>query len=195
MESSTSPIHPLLASRWSPRAFADRDLDLETLGTLLQATRWSPSCYNDQPWSFVLARRDDDAYQNLLDCLVPQNRAWAATAPVLGLAVARLQFAHNGAPNRHAWYDLGLAVAQFIVQATALGLCVHQMAGFDTDAARQHCKVPNGFDPAVVFALGYQGDPSRLPAGVTEKNPAERARRNVSEFVFAGRWGVPFVGL
>jgi nitroreductase len=195
VNAATTAIHPLLANRWSPRAFAAREVDHETLTILFEAARWAPSCYNDQPWNFILAKRGDgDAYQNLLDCLVPQNQAWAATAPVLCLAVARLQFAHNDAPNRHAWYDLGLAVAQLITQASALGLLAHQMAGFDANIARQRLDVPTGFDPVTVFALGYEGDAGRLPPGVTEKDRTQRARRRLDEFVFSGRWGMPFVG-
>lgn len=193
---SRSLLHPLLSDRWSPRAFADRSVTPATLATLLESARWAPSCYNDQPWNFIIARRENPvAYQNILECLVPQNQAWASTAPVLVLAVARLHFAHNAVPNRHAWYDVGLAVANMIVQATHLQLSVHQMAGFDPEEARRRCEIPAGFDPAVVIALGYRGDPSRLPAGVAEKDPALRERRDVTTFAFAGRWDVPFTAL
>jgi len=191
-----SQLHPLLLDRWSPRAFSDRSVTSATLATLLEAARWAPSCYNDQPWNFIVARREDaSSYQNVFDCLVPQNQAWARTAPVLMLAVARLHFAHNATLNRHAWYDLGLAVANLIVQATHLQLSVHQMAGFDPEEARRRCEIPAGFEPAVAIALGYRGDPSRLPAGVAEKDPALRERHEVTTFAFAGRWGVPFTAL
>ena len=42
------PIHPLIAERWSPRAFSDRAVTEEQLEALLQAARWAPSCFNDQ---------------------------------------------------------------------------------------------------------------------------------------------------
>lgn len=194
MSSSLNSLNPLLRQRWSPRAFADGDVSPSTLALLLEAARWAPSCYNDQPWYFLVTRRGRLGYQNLLECLVPQNQAWAATAPVLVLAVARPSFAHNAMPNRHAWYDLGLAAAQLIVQATTLGLAVHQMAGFDAERARQCCAVPAELEPAVVLAIGYQGDPDRLPEGVVEKDPALRERKAIAEFAFDGRWGLPFTG-
>jgi hypothetical protein len=120
--------------------------------------------------------------------LVESNRAWAATAPVLVLNVARQCFLHNGQPNRHAWYDLGQAVASLLVEATRAGLHAHQMAGFDAARATQALALPAGFDAVAVMALGYHGDPSRLPSGVCEKAPAARERRPQTAFVFAEQW-------
>jgi hypothetical protein len=53
------------------------------------------------------------------------------------LSVAKLHFTHDGKPNRHAFHDVGLAVGNLILQATALGLSVYQMAGFDVEKARR----------------------------------------------------------
>jgi nitroreductase len=186
-------IDPLLAERWSPRAFSDRPVAPDLLLRLFEAARWAPSCYNDQPWYFLLARRghDDDAYQRLLSCLVPFNQAWAATAPVLMLSIARVTFFRNGKPNIHAWYDVGQAVGNLLCQATALGLYVHQMAGFDATQARALFAVPAGYDPIAVAALGYRGDPAALPPEVEEKSPALRERKPLGEFVFDGGWNVP----
>jgi len=75
-----------------------------------------------------------------------------AAGPVLVLAVARLDFAHNGTPNRHALYDLGQAVANLTVEATSLGLHIHQMGGFDSRLARELFAIPAGFEPAAVLA-------------------------------------------
>lgn len=185
-------IHELLSARWSPRAFADRPVEDDKLRSLFEAARWAPSCYNDQPWRFVLTRRGVDAgHAKLLECLVPANQAWAATAPVLVLTVASQTFRHNGQPNRWAWYDAGLAVGSLLAQATALGLVAHQMAGFDAEAARAALHVPSGNDVVAVTALGYLGHPSVLPPGVEEKAQDKRERRALHEFVFSGDWASP----
>lgn len=186
-------IHELLSRRWSPRAFSARAVEAEKLRLLFEAARWAPSCYNDQPWYFLVARRseDADAYQHLLDCMVPFNQAWAATAPVLLLSVARLQFAQNGKPNRHAVFDVGQAVGNLLCEATYLGLYVHQMAGFDVEQARSSFALPVGFEPIAAAALGYRGEPSVLPPTIEEKSPDKRERKPLSEFVFAGDWQRP----
>jgi nitroreductase len=188
-------IEALVRDRFSPKAFAARDVDDDVLVALFEAARWAPSCYNDQPWHFVVARSGEAAHAALLASLVPGNQAWAATAPVLVLGVAREHFAHNVALNRHAWYDLGQAMASLLVIATARGLHVHQMAGFDAERAAAACALPDGHSAVVVAALGYRGEPARLPPGTTEKDPAARERKALAEFVFASTWGMPCRGV
>jgi nitroreductase len=183
-----SRLHPLIRERWSPRVFADRSVEPDVLRTLFEAARWAPSSYNDQPWSFIVARRDDPAaFEKLLGCLVEANRKWARDAPVLALSVARLEFRHNGKPNRHAYHDVGLATAQLVLQARALDVAVHQMAGFDVDKARETYRIPEGHDPLTAIALGY--DPESLPEDVREKELKDRGRKPLEEVVFAGAWG------
>lgn len=195
MSNSHRPVQDLIRARFSPRAFAARAVGSELLASLLEAARWAPSCYNDQPWRFLVTTADRPAaFRRLFDCLVPGNQAWAASAPVLMLAVARLQFRHDGTPNRHAIYDLGQAVGTLLVQATALGLHAHQMAGFDAERARSAFAIPPANEPLAVIALGHLGDASRLPPGMEEKNPAARERLAIAEFAYRDAWGEPFVG-
>jgi nitroreductase len=115
------PVHPLLAERRSPRAFARKTVEPEILGSLLEAARWAPSCANEQPWSFIVAARDDKPeFERLLSCLIEFNLDWARHAPVLLLSVARMIFQSTGKPNRHAFHDVGQAIASLTVQATAV---------------------------------------------------------------------------
>lgn len=183
----------LLTRRWSPRAFASRPVEADKLIALFEAARWAPSCYNGQPWQFLLARRSvDAAYDALFPTLMSANQAWAASAPLLVLNVAQKNFTHNGKPNGWAWYDLGQAVGNLLAQATQLGLHVHQMAGFDAVQAHANLGLPADCDAVAVMAVGYLGDPATLPAGVEEKSPAQRERRALPEFVHDGAWGRRF---
>ena len=146
--SNDHPIHDLLKHRWSPRAFADRAVEPDNLRSLLEAARWSPSSYNEQPWAFVVATRDrPEEFARVLGCLVEFNQTWAKSAPVLMLTFAHLSFDRNGQPNRHAYHDVGLAVANLTLQATAERLAVHQMAGIVPDKVRATFGVPEGWDP------------------------------------------------
>ena len=191
------PIHELIRRRWSPRAFADRPVEPEKLLSLLEAARWAPSSSNEQPWSFIVATRDDRAaYDRLLSCLVEFNVQWAARAPVLMLSVAKLKFDSNGKPNRHAFHDVGLAVGNLLMQATALDLVVHQMAGFDVQKARELFQIPPGYEPCAAIALGYLGKPDSLPEPLRARELAPRFRKPLGEFVSTERWGEssPLVG-
>ena len=116
---------------------------------------------------------------------------WAQHAPVLMLTAARLAFEHNGKPNRHAFHDVGLAVAQLTLQASALGLGVHQMAGFDGAKARETYRIPEGWEPVTAVAVGYFGDPGSLPEGLRERELGRRSRKPLAELAFAGGWGEP----
>jgi nitroreductase len=183
-------ILDLLAKRRSPLAFSPRRVEGEKLLALFEAARWAPSSYNAQPWSFLLATQDQPAeFQRALHCLVEANRQWAQHAPVLILSVAKLHFAASGGPNRHAFYDVGQAAAHLSVQATALGLYVHQMGGFDVEKARAVFSLPEGYEPVAMMAVGYLGDRDALPEALRQRELAPRTRKPLEEFVFTGRWG------
>lgn len=182
------PIEELLRRRWSPRAFAERPIEPEKLLRMFEAARWSASCFNEQPWSFIVATRDDEAeFARLLSCLVEGNQAWASHAPVLMVSVARLNFVQNDKPNRHAIHDVGLATAQMIVQAMAMGLFVHPMAGFHPDKVRELYGVPQGYEPVAAIAAGYPGDPATLSESLRQRELAPRLRKPQEEFVSRGR--------
>ncbi len=187
-----APIHDLLRRRWSPRAFADRPVEPEKLRSLLEAARWAASSYNEQPWAYLVATRDTpEEFQRLLGVLVEGNIAWAKNAPVLMISVAQLNFAKNNQPNRHAFHDVGQASANLTTQAAALGLAVHQMAGFDAQKARQVFQIPEGWEPVAAMAIGYPGEPDSLPEKLRERETTPRTRKPVPQFAFTGRWGQP----
>ncbi len=185
------PIHDLLKRRWSPRAFAERPVEAEKLRSLFEAARWAPSSNNEQPWRFLVATKENKmGYDRLFNCLVEGNRKWAHLAPVLTLSVVTLTF-DDGTVNRHAFHDTGMAVENLVIQATALGLAVHQMAGFQVDKARAEFKIPDGYEPVAMIAIGYPGDPSILPDKLRQREFSPRTRRPIAEFVFGEGWNRP----
>lgn len=187
-----NPIHDLLRKRWSPRSFADRSVEAEKLCSLLEAARWAPSSFNEQPWAFLLATRDQPAdFARVLGCLVEFNQTWAKSAPVLFLTVAHMFFERNQQPNRHAYHDVGLAIGNLSVQATAEGLVVHQMAGILPDKARAEFGIPEGWDALTGIALGYPGDVNALSDELRKRETAPRTRKPLDAFVFTGAWAAP----
>lgn len=184
------PIHDLLVRRWSPRAFDERPVEPDKLKSLFEAARWAPSSNNEQPWRFVVASKSNPAeHERLFACLLEGNKKWAFRAPVLMLSVASLLFEDDGKPNRHAYHDTGMAVENLVVQATAMGIRVHQMAGFDVQKARETCLIPTGFDPVAMIAIGYPADPGVLPDHLREREMKPRERQPIADFVFSIKWG------
>lgn len=190
------PVHQLIRERWSPRSFAEKAVPKDILRSLFEAARWAPSSNNQQPWAYLVATKDDkESFEKMLGVLVEFNASWAKNAAVLAIAVAELFFPKNNAPNRNAQYDTGAASALLSVEATAHGLVVHQMAGFDPEKARQAFAIPAGWDAIAALAIGYPGDPDSLPPKLRDRELAPRTRKPISEFVMAGQWGhaAPFV--
>lgn len=186
------PIHELLARRWSPRAFEPRPLDAADLRSLLEAVRWSASSFNEQPWRVIVARREQSSeFEAMLGCLMESNRSWAANAGTLMIMVTKLTFTRNDRPNRVAQHDIGLAAGSLSIQATELGLFVHQMAGIDRDAAREQYSIPEGFEAVTAIAIGYPGQADSLPEGLRDMEAATRSRHPQSAFVFEGGWDQP----
>ena len=184
------PIEDVIARRWSPRAFEERPVEPEKLKSLFEAARWAPSSNNEQPWRFLATTKEHQAdYDRLFGCLSEGNSKWVFRAPVLILSVASLFFEDDGKPNRHALHDTGMAVENLVLQATALGLLAHQMAGYDVEKARRQCQIPSGFEPVAMIAVGYPGDPGVLPDYLRERELKPRERQPISDFVFSASWG------
>ncbi|PMB14241.1 nitroreductase [Fischerella thermalis CCMEE 5282] len=207
-------VHDFIRGRWSPLAFSNRTVEREKLLTLLEAARWAPSSYNQQPWNFIVATKDHPAeYERMLSCVFHENKRWAQNAPVLILSVAKLYFdppnplnpddtienlmrlvanlhtKRGGEGNPHAFHDVGMAVANLTIQAIALNLFVHQIAGFYSDKAKSLFHIPQGYEPVCIMAIGYLGDSQKLPEDLRLRELEPRIRKPLEEFVFIERWG------
>ncbi len=167
-------VHELIRRRWSPRAFSDREVSVEDLRVMLEAARWAASSSNEQPWRFVVARKSDpEAFSKILALLVPGNQAWAKAAPVLIIMAAKKTIGKDDAPNHYAMHDAGQAFANLALQAVALGLHAHGMAGFDRARARIELRIPADFEVA---------------AAIRERELGKRHRKPLNELAFSGHW-------
>jgi nitroreductase len=180
---TTVPVHPLLAERWSPRGFDQaHELADDRLIALLEAARWAPSAANSQPWRFLVARRGEKAHARLFAALAPGNQAWAGAASALVLVAART-VGEDGKPQPWALYDTGQAVAALVTQAQADGLAVHQMGGFDTGAVQSGFGLGEALTPVVVLAIGRQDGAAGLPGPLAARETAPRTRYPVSDLL------------
>ena len=191
------PIHDLLARRWSSRAFdAGRPVSREQLAVLLEAARWAPSCNGDEPWRYLIwdKTRDSAGWQKAFDCLSENNRKWVKNVPLLMLSCAGSIFGATGKPNRWGQHDTGAGSLSLALQATALGLMVHQMGGFDAEKARAAFEIPAEYTPMAMIAVGYQAAPEVLDEETKKKELTPRARKPLADKFFEGGWskGIAF---
>lgn len=193
-QATLSPeVLPVIRDRWSPYAFDSRGVSASDIEQCLIAASWAASSYNEQPWYFLPAHREEGAeFERMLSCLLDANQAWAKYAGVLVLTVSQEAFSRNGTPNRVHQHDLGQAAAHFALQATAHGLAVHQMAGIHISKIRAEYQIPDGFAPQTAIAVGYAAkQPAAGQEELISRDQAPRQRKPLSHFVFKGRWGTP----
>jgi nitroreductase len=175
-----------IAKRWSTRSFDETYTvsDADVLA-LLEAARWAASGSNAQPWRFFIARREDENFEKISQTLSGNNAVWAPKASLFIVALAQTHTA-EGKERKLAFYDVGLAVGQLGIQATALGLSLHQMAGFDAEALATSLNIASDLKPLVVIAVGKYSEQSSLPEELQERERATRGRKPLSEIVVAG---------
>ncbi len=177
-------ILDIIKSRRSRRAYRAKAIEPEKIKSLFEAARWAPSSANEQPWTYVYATRDQPTlYNKIFEALNDGNKIWAKEAPLLLVSLARKIFFKNERPNGSAKYDVGAANAFLSLQATQLGLNVHQMGGFDHAILSANLNIPETFDLGVVMAIGYPGDPQQLPLPLQERELSPRLRHLQNEFV------------
>ncbi len=174
-------------TRWSPRSFMHKDVEIADLEALFEAARWAPSCFNEQPWMFVYAKKQDDL-KRMQSILVDSNQVWANHAPVLIAVFARRNFNSTGQENEWAAYDTGAAWMSLCLQAHAMGMICHAMGGFKANEIYDVLNVDQEKYQAIcVVAVGYQGEKENLPENLREKEGPSQ-RQPVEAFTFEGKF-------
>jgi len=183
---STESFINLLKKRHSGRTYnSSRKVSVADLHTLVNAAQLSPSCYNEQPWFFLITEKSitPDSYNKILDCLADANKKWAQDAPVLLVSCHSTKFAKNQKPNRWGPYDTGSAAYAMALVATEMGLMAHQMGGFDEVKLQKSLEIPSDVIPMAVMAVGYEAETDEVPF---------KDRKAQNQNFFWGQWGTPF---
>ena len=180
-------VMPLIAERWSPRAFDGSAVLEDDLDVILEAAALAPSAFNYQPWRFLYSHRDDANWGLFLSLLIPFNASWANGAGVLLFIVSdsvMLQGDEANPSYSHS-FDAGAAWAQMALQATVLGYHAHGMTGIDFDRIRTELAVPDSFRIEAAVAIGRRGSPEILPEGL-RAHEVPSGRKPVSDLANAG---------
>jgi nitroreductase len=179
------PVNELIRKRWSARAFSNKSIDDPILFTLFEAAGWAASANNEQPWRYIYAKREDkEAFDKMVDCLMPGNEPWAKNAAVLILCIAKTTMGTENKPNLAAFHDAGLANATLLLQAVSEGIYGHMMGGYDRAKAKAKFNVPDGYETVLMLALGYLDTPEALEEPFKTREITPRSRKALDEFVF-----------
>jgi nitroreductase len=126
-------------------------------------------------------------FKVFIDLMSEYNQQWASSAPLLVMPLAQVISTYKNRPNRLAFYETGMAVGNLLVQATAMGLVVHQMSGYDVERAKEALVIPTRYEPMAIMAIGYKGDASRLTGKLADWEKRKRTRMEISKFIVQGR--------
>lgn len=149
MRRSNYGIGTFFTTRFSPREFTGQAIAETDFFAVLEAATTAPSCFNEQPWRFVLGTKEA-----FLDILLPGNVEWAKAADRFILICAEPAYKRNGKPNRYAAFDSGTAWGYMTMEALNRGIYLHAMAGFDAQKASEVFELGE-LMPLAVVACGY----------------------------------------
>jgi nitroreductase len=183
---SDYPVSDMIISRWSPRAMNAETITDEELYSLFEAARWAPSSYNNQPWRFFYAKRDQDGWDELFSLLVPFNQSWAMNAAVLLVVVSKTTF-DDGSPSLTHSFDTGAAWQNLALQGSANGLVVHGMQGFDYEKAKTVLALDETYVIEMMVAIGKPADPKNVLPEALQEHEIPSGRKPFSRFVFPVR--------
>ena len=184
------PIHPVLAARWSPRAFdPSAVLTAEQITALLEAARWAATWGDRQPVRFIVGTRGDETFAMVAD-LLKRGNSYAKAAGALLLVCT--DEGPDEKTRLYAAVDAGAAIAQLTVEAFSRGLIAHPMGGFNADGARSVFGLPDEVRPVAVVAVGSLGDYAAVDPAVLERDARGRQRLPLEQIAFARSWGTPF---
>ena len=184
------PVHELITKRWSPYAYSNKLIPPDDLRSIFEAARWAASSFNEQPWRYIVTKRDDEeAFAKALSCLMESNQPWAKECGALGFGCVSTTFARNGKTNRVAEHDLGLATGNLTLEATKRGVYIHQLGGIYVNKVKEVFGLPEGFVAVTGIALGYLDESGNAPEEIQKRDAGERKRRPLGKYVFGTAWG------
>lgn len=180
-------ISPQLVERWSPRAMSGESIHNDDLMALFEAARWAPSSYNNQPWRFMYAPRDNQNWDTFFNLMIDFNKDWAKNAAVLVVVISKKTFDFNGKPSRTHSFDAGAAWENLALEASARGIIAHGMEGFDYDKAKSDLNIPDDYSVECMIAIGKPGRKEDLPLELQEREtPSDR--KPLSEIIIEGKF-------
>ena len=178
---ATVAIAPQFLERSSPRAFVPEPLTTTQVEQVVEAARWAPSASNLQPWHFAYALRGDAHWAAFSTIPNEFNRRWCLNAGALLVVLS------DTSAGMHS-FDTGCAWGFMALQAHAMGLASHAMAGIEAEAARQVLQLPAHLQVQALVAVGRRGEAATLPQDLAERE-TPTPRKPLREILSAGPVG------
>ena len=173
---SPQSLLALLRERRSIRRYRPDPVPEEMVEQLLEAGRLAPSASNRQPWAFVVVR-DAAICREVAQHAAYYFVRWAHVeeAPLLLVLCGDTR---NPIYRQFLREDVGLAGAQIMLQAKALGLGTCWIGGLDRKAIAEILKVPDHMEIVGLLTVGFPAE-----------DPPPTARKPLAEIVHYDAYG------
>lgn len=185
---TAAPVLPVIAERWSPRAFDENyEISKHDLLSILEAGRWAASANNGQPWRFSVGVKGDALFDKILGAFLNFNQAWGARASAL-IVISIKNQKEDGSPYPIAVFDAGLAAQNMMIQTQELGLASHPISGIDLAAMHKVLDLPEDLTVLAAIVVGKQADAKILEGTPAyERELQARVRHDLDDIVLHGR--------
>lgn len=180
-------LNPAIRFRRAYRALSEEPVSKELVQRLLEAAHLAPSCFNNQPWRFVVA--EGESLEAVKEAL-PGGNYWAKRAPVIIAVASKPDLDCKLSDGRDYFlFGCGMAVENLMVQATQMGLIAHPIAGFDPQKVKAALKIPGDFVVITLVVVGWHGDSGYLSEKHRTLEFGPRERRPFADVAFWGYFG------
>ncbi len=180
-------ILPEIQHRRARRALSAEEVPNDVLERLLHAATLSASCFNNQPWRFVVLKKGYGIER--ARARLSQGNYWAETAPVIiGVATRPDYDCDLDDGRQYALFDCGMAVQNLQIQAQHEGLLAHPIAGFKAAELKEDLGIPADHILITLVVIGFPGTDNELNDKHQELESSERVRKDFDEVVFSGAW-------
>jgi nitroreductase len=156
----------LVKRRQSTRKYLAESVEKEKLQQCLESARLSPSANNGQPWKFVVVD-DPELKVQVANCAsgLGMNK-FTHEAPVLVAVILEkmklISFLGSVIQDKeYSLLDIGIAVNQFCLQATDLGLGTCIIGWFDEKAVKKLLHIDKRKRVPLLITVGYSDSPLR----------------------------------
>jgi nitroreductase len=157
----------LVKVRQSDRKYSDTPVEKEKIEQCLESARLSPSANNSQPWKFVVVD-NPELKEEIANCAASMGmNSFTHQAPVIIAVILEKQNFKSkiGSLIQNKAYmllDLGIAVNQFCLQATDLGLGTCIIGWFNGKKVRKVLQIDRGKRVLLLISLGYSESQTRM---------------------------------
>jgi len=155
-----------LVNRQSCRNYATTPVEKEKLVKLVEAAQLAPSACNSQPWSFVVVSSEAKVAAVTENIMNVGFNKFCVNVPAYIAIIEEPAYLRANAPAnpKYAHGDMGMAVENLCLAATALGLSTCIMGAFGPeDKMKEILEIPQDTNLRLVLSVGYaaEGDPIR----------------------------------